>query len=245
MNEEGKSDVKNDARSIESAHSIDPIEPIGEGEKSKDIERKGVSRGGAKILLFNKYDFDVEVSDPTIRDYINLDPVVIPHTFGRIGMRKKRTEKNIVERLANKLMRGGTGEKVGGRVIRTHGALQGKKTKVIAIIEKAFDLVAERTRQNPIYILVKAIEHSAPREDVTRVEYGGVRYQVAVDVSPKRRVDMALRNIAMAAIISSFAKKETLAEALANELILAANNEVNSYAIKRRDEIERIARSAR
>jgi len=70
-------------------------------------------------------------------------------------------------------------------------------------------------------------------------------YQVAVDISPKRRVDVALRNIALAAIISSFDKKETLAEALAKEIILAANNDSNSYAIKRRDEIERIARSAR
>ncbi|MEM3369254.1 MAG: 30S ribosomal protein S7 [Candidatus Micrarchaeia archaeon] len=195
--------------------------------------------------LFNKYDYNVQINDETMRDYINLRPSLMPHTFGRVGKRKKRIEKNIVERLVNKLMRGGTGEKVGGKLIRTHGKLQGKKTRVIKIVEEAFDIIHEKTKQNPIQYLIKAIENSAPREDVTRVEYGGVRYQVAVDVSPKRRVDMALRNISLAAIISSFDKKATLAEALANEIILAATGDVNSYAIKKKDETERMARSAR
>jgi small subunit ribosomal protein S7 len=209
-------------------------------------EAKGDFVEEGKVLLFNKYDYnEVNVSDITIKPYVYLTPFVIPHTFGRIGFRKKRMEKNIVERLANKLMRGGTGEKVGGKVIRTHGALQGKKAKVLKVIEDAFDIIAVKTKKNPIQVLVDAITNTAPREEVTRVEYGGVRYQVAVDISPRRRVDMALRNIAMAAIMASFAKKETLAGALANELILAANGDVNSYAIKRRDEIERIARSAR
>ncbi|MCS7109195.1 MAG: 30S ribosomal protein S7 [Candidatus Micrarchaeota archaeon] len=195
--------------------------------------------------LFNKYDYNVQISDETIKDYINLRPSVLPHTFGRVGKRKKRVEKNIVERLVNKLMRGGTGEKVGGKIIRTHGKLQGKKTRVLKIVEEAFDIIYAKTKQNPLQYLIKAIENSAPREDVTRVEYGGVRYQVAVDVSPKRRVDMALRNISLAAIISSFDKKATLAEALANEIILAATGDVNSYAIRKKDETERMARSAR
>jgi small subunit ribosomal protein S7 len=192
--------------------------------------------------LFGKYPLDIEV-DPTLEGYISLKKDI--HTFGRIGTRKKKVIKGIVERLANKLMRGGTGEKVGGKVIRTHGRLQGKKSKVIKIIKDAFNIVNKKTNRNPIEVLVEAIKNSAPREDVTRVEYGGIMYQVAVDISPKRRIDVSLRNIALAAIISSFDKKETLAEALAKEIILAANNDSNSYAIKRRDEIERIARSAR
>ncbi|MEM2974392.1 MAG: 30S ribosomal protein S7 [Candidatus Micrarchaeia archaeon] len=196
--------------------------------------------------LFNKYDFEgVVVEDETLKDYIHLRPIVFPHTFGRIGRRKRGMKKNIVEKLANKLMRGGTGEKVGGKVIRTQGQLQGKKMHVLKIVEKAFDIIAERTKKNPIQLLVKAIENSAPREDTTRVEYGGVRYQVAVDVSPKRRLDMALRHIALAAIMSSFGKKGSMSDALANEIILAASGDVNSYAIKRKNEVERIARSAR
>jgi small subunit ribosomal protein S7 len=193
-------------------------------------------------LLFGKYPLDIEI-DPTLEGYISLKKDI--STFGRIGTRKKKVVKGIVERLINKLMRGGTGEKVSGRVIRTHGKLQGKKAKVIRIVKDAFEIINKRTGRNPLELLVEAIKNSAPREDVTRVEYGGIMYQVAVDISPKRRIDVALRNIALAAIISAFDKKETLAEALAKEIILAANNDSNSYAIKRRDEIERIARSAR
>lgn len=197
------------------------------------------------VLLFNKYDYNVKVDDVSIKPYVYLTPVITPHTFGRIGFRKKRMEKNVIERLVNKLMRGGTGEKISGKVIRTHGALQGKKTKVLSAVEEAFDAIAVKTKKNPIQVLTDAIANTAPREEVTKVEYGGARYQVAVDVSPRRRVDIALRNIAMAAIMSSFAKKPTLAEALANEIALAASGDVSSYAIKRRDEMERIARSAR
>ena len=203
------------------------------------------TEGEKKVMLFNKYSYDIALNDVAVKPYIYLEPVVLPHTFGRIGFRKKRMEKNIVERLVNKLMRGGTGEKVSGKVIRTQGALQGKKSRAVATVEEAFDAVAIKTKKNPIQVLADAIANTAPREEVTRVEYGGVRYQVSVDVSPRRRVDMALRNIAMAAIMSSFNKKETLAGALANELVLAANGDVSSYAIKRRDEVERIARSAR
>jgi small subunit ribosomal protein S7 len=198
-----------------------------------------------KDKLFNKYSYEIVVADETISGYINLRPSVMPHTFGRIGTRKAKVQKNVVELLVNKLMRGGTGSKIGGKLIRTHGRLQGKKTRVINIVEEAFSIIHEKDKSNPIAVLVKAIENSAPREDVTRVVYGGTRYQVAVDVSPKRRVDMALRNVSMAAIMSAFNKKATLSEALANELILAAKNDLNSYAIKRRDEVERIARSAR
>ena len=195
--------------------------------------------------LFNKWEYNVTVEDGALRPYIHLLPVAIPHTFGRRGRRKKGVKKGIVERLANSLMRGGTGKKVGGRVIRTHGRLQGRKSRVIRSIREAFDIVSEKTKQNPIQVLINAITNAAPREDVTHVQYGGVRYQVAVDVSPQRRLSMALRNIAMAAIMASFDKKDTLSEALANELVLSASADPNSYAVKRRDEIERIARSSR
>jgi small subunit ribosomal protein S7 len=115
----------------------------------------------------------------------------------------------------------------------------------LKIIKEAFEIIEQRTKQNPIQLLVKAVENSAPREDVTRVEYGGVMYPVAVDISALRRVNVALRNIALAAIMKAFGNKKTISEALAEEIILASSNDPNSYAIKRKDEIERIARSAR
>ncbi|HLD62582.1 MAG TPA: 30S ribosomal protein S7, partial [Candidatus Norongarragalinales archaeon] len=119
------------------------------------------------------------------------------------------------------------------------------KTTVLKFVEKAFSTVETRSKKNPIQALVDAVEHSAPREEVTRVRFGGVSYQIAVDVSPQRRLDLALRNLALATIMSAFNAKTTMADALANELILASQNDANSYSVKRKNEMERVARSAR
>lgn len=199
------------------------------------------------VRLFNQYDWDnVVISDRGLARYISLKPVVFPHSFGRHASKQfGKLEVNIVERLINKLMRGGTGEKMSGKVIRTHGRLQGRKTVAIRVVKEAFDIIAKTEKANPIQVLINAIENAAPREDVTRVQFGGVFYQVAVDVSASRRLDMALRNIVLATIMQSFNKKKTMAQALAEELVLASKGDLNSYAIKKRDEIERIARGAR
>jgi len=197
--------------------------------------------------IFGKYDIsEVKVIDPSLSKYLDLTPVSIPHSHGRHGDKQfGKMKVNVVERLVNKLMRGGTGEKTSGKVIRTHGRLQGKKFKAMKIVEDAFDSIAKTTKFNPVQVLVDAIQNTAPREDTTRVQYGGVSYQVAVDVSASRRLDMALRNLSLAAIMGSFDKKKTLAQALSDEITLAAKNDQSSYAIKKRDETERMARSAR
>jgi small subunit ribosomal protein S7 len=198
--------------------------------------------------LFGKFEMkEVKVSDPSLAVYVNLSPISLPHTHGRHAKKQfGKSRVNIAERLANKLMRGGTGEKTSGKVIRTDGRLQGKKAKALAIVEKALDIVAAKTKKNPVQLLVDAVQNAAPREDFTRVSMGGVSYQVAVDVSASRRLDMALRNVALAAIMGAFDKKKTLSEALADEIELAAKDDANlSYAIKKRDETERMARSAR
>ncbi|MFH1200216.1 MAG: 30S ribosomal protein S7, partial [Candidatus Micrarchaeota archaeon] len=167
--------------------------------------------------LFGIYDYNVEIKDASLAKYISLRPLSYPHTFGRHGNTQFAKGKvNIVERLINKLMRGGTGEKLGGKIIRTHGKLSGKKTKCIRAVQSAFSIAADKTRQNPVQLLIKAIENAAPLEDVTRVRFGGISYQLAVDISPQRRLDVALRNIALAAIMSAFDKKLKLEEALAN-----------------------------
>ncbi len=200
------------------------------------------------MKLFNKYDVsEVEVTDPSLAEVISLKAVVVPHSFGRHAKKQfAKVKVNVVERLINKLMRGGTGEKTSGRVIRTHGRLQGKKLKLLKEVERAFDIIYEKTKENPVQVLVRAIENAAPREDTTRVSYGGVTYQVAVDISATRRLDLALRNIALAALMGTFNKNTTLAESLANEIMYTAKGDLqNSYAIRKRDEMERMARSAR
>jgi small subunit ribosomal protein S7 len=117
---------------------------------------------------------------------------------------------------------------------------------MLKVVEKAFVIVEEKTKKNPVQVLVEALENSAPREEVTRVSYGGVSYQIAVDTSSSRRLDLALRNITLAALMRAFNKPVSLSESLADEIVYSANKDVqNSYAIKKRDEAERMARSAR
>jgi len=197
-------------------------------------------------LLFGKYSYDVAVNDPSLKNYINLKPSEFPHSFRRTSSKMfSKADINIVERLENSLMRGGTGGKIGAKVIRTKGRLQGKKIKVIHIIESAFEIVNAKTSKNPLQMLINALENSAPIEDVTRIRQGGTIASISVDVSASRRLDIALKNVAISAITGAFKKRRSIAEALADELVLAANRDVNSYAIKRKNEIERMARSAK
>ena len=195
--------------------------------------------------LFGKYEWKAEVKDKTLAQYISMTPVITPHSHARMANKHLSKGKvNVVERLVNKLMRGGTGEKVGGKLIRTHGKLQGKKTKAMKIVDKAFEEINKKGK-NPLQILITAIENSAPREDVTRIRLGGVAYQNAGDISALRRLDVSLRNLTLAAIINSFNKKLTMSEALADELIKASDNSQDSYAVKKKNEIERMAKSVR
>ncbi|MEM1832286.1 MAG: 30S ribosomal protein S7, partial [Desulfurococcaceae archaeon] len=101
------------------------------------------------------------------------------------------------------------------------------------------------TGENPLQILVRAIENAAPREDTTRIMYGGIVYHVSVDISPLRRIDVALKHLTEGARVKAFNNPLPIEEALAEEIVLAANNDPKSYAIQRKDEIERIALSSR
>lgn len=200
----------------------------------------------AEILLFNKYSYNVEVLDPSLRNYVNLKPMVYPESFRRTSNKNfSKATLNIVERLANDMMRGGTGGKVSGKVVRTKGRLQGKKITVMRTIEGAFGMVAKQTGKNPLQVYINALENAAPIEDTTRVRYGGIISNVPVDISASRRLDVAIRNLSMAAIVGSFNNKRDITSTLASEIILAAKNDINSYAIKRKNEIERMARSAK
>ncbi len=129
-------------------------------------------------------------------------------------------------------------------MIRGEGAC-GKKHKAYNIVKKSFKRVAERTKKNPIQILIDAVQNSAPRDETTRISYGGMTYYVAVDSAPQRRLDIALRNLAAGAFATSFTDKKPMEECLAEELILAANNDMKSFAVSRKEETERIAKGAR
>jgi len=127
--------------------------------------------------------------------------------------------------------------------MRTH-INSGKKNKSYNIVKSAFEVINGRSKENPVRVLVKAVENTAPREEITRVKYGGIGYQVAVDIAPQRRVDLALGFLTRGALQSSFKRKRSAAECLADELLLAAEYDTRSFAIGKKDEKERIARSA-
>jgi len=247
-----KSDVKSVIATKPSADVV-PAADVGIPAKeskavTKPVAEQVKSKFAARDLLFGKYPVSgIVVSDKSLDQYISLRSPSRLHTFSSMASKQfKKKQINIVERLANKLMRGGTGAKTSGKVIRTHGRLQGKKLKVLKIVEQAFGIVEKETHKNPLQIFVDALQNSAPREDVTRVSAGGVSYQIAVDVSAPRRLDLALRNIALAALMGSFNKSKSLSRSLASEIINTAKGDVQkSYAMRKRDEKERMARSAR
>jgi len=186
-----------------------------------------------EIKLFNKWSFNfIEVRDPSLKKYICLRPVYLPHTGGRHEHRRfGKAQVPIVERLINKVMRPGRN--------------MGKKHLAYNIVKKAFDIIHLKTGENPIQVLVRAIENAAPREETTRIMYGGITYHVSVDVAPLRRIDLALRHITEGAREKAFHSPIPIEEALAEEIILAATNDPRSYAIQKKEEIERIALSSR
>jgi len=186
-----------------------------------------------EIKLFGKWSFsNVQVRDVGLQRYVTLKPVVIPHTMGRHEHKRfYKANVNIVERLVNNLMRPGKNA--------------GKKAKAVNIVKHAFEIVHLRTGKNPIEILVRAVENSAPCEDTTRISYGGVVYHLSVDIAPQRRVDLAIRMICEGARMASRNNPRSIEECLAEELILAANHDMKSYAVSKRHELERVAQSSR
>jgi small subunit ribosomal protein S5e len=93
--------------------------------------------------------------------------------------------------------------------------------------------------------VVDAIINASPREDSTRIGSGGVVRRQAVDVSPMRRVNQAIYLITQGARAAAFRNVKTIAECLADEIINAAKGSSNSYAIKKKDELERVAKANR
>ena len=193
--------------------------------------------------IFDAYDIsDVKVEDPGLKSAINLEPKLILKSQGRNVQKLGQTKTNIVERLMNRVsVAGHRGRK--HKVIFGHST--GKYSKNMKIVLEAFKIIEKKTGKNPVQVLVKAIENSAPRDEITVIEYGGARYPQAVDVSPLRRVNVALRHIVHGASDKAFNKKKNIVQGLAEEIILAYENNGESFAIRKRNESEKQADSAR
>ena len=195
------------------------------------------------MKIFNIYSTEgVEIEDPSLKRVINLDEKLVLRTSGRMKERFEETKVNIVERLANLIaVPGHRGKK--HRIITGHAS--GKYTKNMKIVLEALRIIEERKKENPIQVIVKAIENAAPRDEITVIEYGGARYPQAVDVSPLRRLNLALRNIVHGAYDKAFNKKTKIQESLANEIILASEKNMESAAMSKKNESEKQADSAR
>ena len=197
----------------------------------------------SQFKIFDLYDMSkIKVEDPGLKAVINLQPKLILKSHGRYAQKFGSTKVNIVERLVNRIG-------VAGHRGKKHkigiGHSTGKYSKNMKIVLEAFKLIEKRTQKNPVEVLIKAIENSAPRDEITVIEYGGARYPQAVDASPLRRVNLALRWIVQGASDKAFNKKKTITQGLAEEIILASERNGESFAFRKKNESEKQADSAR
>merc|ERR1712217_924786 len=168
----------------------------------------------------------------SLTDYISTDAKFLSHTQGRYQAKRFRKALcPIVERLCCSLM--------------MKGRNNGKKLMAVRIVKHAFEIVHLLTDKNPIQVCVDAVQNGGPREDSTRVGSAGVARRQAVDVSPYRRVNQAIYLMCQGARNSAFKNMKTIAECLADEIMNCAKESSNSYAIKKKDEIERVAKANR
>jgi len=198
-----------------------------------------------EIKIFGKWSTKgIEVKDPGLVKYINLEPRLFPRSGGKYAKQQfYKSKMNIVERLMNKLMVPGHR---GKKHVISSGRCVGKTAIQYKIVKKAFEKIEQITKKNPIEVLVRAIENAALREEITSYQLGGIIVRRAVVTSPQRRVDRALRNIAQAAYRKSFGKKQNIVDALVDEIIAAYNNDASkSEAIREKERIEREAEGAR
>jgi len=112
----------------------------------------------------------------------------------------------------------------------------GKRSVSERIFYQAMDMVAERTKEDPIQVFEKAINNVKPMLEVKSRRVGGSTYQIPIEVRPERRTALAFR------WVISFARQRsehTMAERLAGEFVAAFKKE--GASIKKRDDTHRMA----
>ncbi len=196
-----------------------------------------------ELKLFDKYDsHTVIVTDQSLKPYINLEPRLLLKSHGRNIGKFGASKVHLIERLANRLA-------VPGHVGKKHKIItnwaSGKYNRNMQTILDTFKIIEEKKKENPVQVLVKAIENASPRDETTTIEYGGARYPQAVDVSPTRRINLAIRWFVQGAYNKSFGKKTKMVESLAKEIILASEGNMESFAMSKKNDAEKQADSAR
>lgn len=198
----------------------------------------------SEIKLFNTWSTEnIKVSDPGLVKYINLSPVIVPKSGGRHAKNPFHKSKlNITERLINKMF-------VAGHRGKKHkfssGHNVGTTTKTTKIVIGAFNIIEEKIKKNPVEVMVKAIENSAPLEEVLTYQRGGIFARESVVTAPQRRVDLALKHIAQGSYQRTVKKKKSAAQGLSEEIISAYKGDPASFAIQEKTRRDKEATGAR
>jgi small subunit ribosomal protein S7 len=182
--------------------------------------------------VLSKYNMeDVKIEDQGLARYINLETENI--YLGGVYSNKlfAKSKIPIVERLINNLM-------------RTED-YNGKKSKAYKVVRNTFEIIDKKAKTNPVQVFVQALQNAAPKEETTRLRFGGISVPKAVDVAPQRRLDIAIRNICKGSVSASHKNKKSIENCLADEIIKASKNDVASFAVAKKNDIERVAKSAR
>merc|ERR1711907_885287 len=193
-------------------------------------EEEGV-RFAVEPKLFGKWAYDnVKSSELSLVEYLSVSnvksQVFTPYTAGKY--QKKRFQKvscPITERFTNQLMVGNHRQ-------------NGKKQQAVRIFKQTLEIIHLLTGQNPLEVLFEAIVQSGAREDSTIIGSGGT----------VRRVNQAIYLLCKGSRESAFRSFKSMSETLADEIINASKGvgqSNNSYAVKKKDEIERVAKGNR
>jgi small subunit ribosomal protein S7 len=179
-----------------------------------------------------KYKSDeIKIEDQGLARYINLETENI-YTGGIYSNKLfVKSKIPIVERLINNMM-------------RTEN-YNGKKTKAYKVVRNAFEIIDKKTKSNPMQVFIDALQNAAPKEETTRLRFGGISVPKAVDVAPQRRLDIAIRNICQGAVNTTHKNKKRIESCLADEIIKASKNDTASFAVAKKNDVERVAKSAR
>ena len=113
----------------------------------------------------------------------------------------------------------------------------GKRSTAERILYKSFDIIKERTGDDPLKVFKKALDNVKPSLEVKSRRVGGSNYQVPVEVNPNRRLSLSIRWLVSYAQTRGDGK--TMQEKFANELLDASN--LRGGAVKKREDTHRMA----
>ena len=113
----------------------------------------------------------------------------------------------------------------------------GKRSTAERILYQSFELIKERSGDDPLKVFKKALDNVKPALEVKSRRVGGSNYQVPIEVNPNRRLSLSIRWLVGFARARGDGK--TMQEKLANELLDAAN--LRGGAVKKREDVHRMA----